>query len=505
MPVFKFTSPEGQEYYGEGADTHSAFQDADHAATSPHEIAAMRTRRSVTKDAGPPDIQIPEAAQAVKRGDYGPLRESAFESAGTLASVLSPVGAMLGEAISPTAIAAGGMFDAEPDAKKRRSWQAQYDQAGTKGKRDVLAAFNADQAKVQEANRRQQEEERHAASAERERTAGIQRRSDWEQQNAEAIGKLPQTDRDTIKAAGSLPEAQSLFAAAMERRRQAGMTLAERYPAGVLAGEAAAVAGDIYAPFRIATGRAKALGAAADEAESLFKRAYGKGAKATKGTDAEAQLSRKVLEERTALPSIEPGELALGATVPYVAGNIPNAIDLLMGTLSSDPGAKEKVQHAWESATDPMQFLRSIGVGLGATALGSFAGGAARDIGSEKARATGILNQFSARDLDAAAKAAAAAARKKELGEAKAAAIAARMSSRESAAAERERVAAGDIAKTQYAAATPKAPTPIQQAALDAEAAKQQAAAQRSAIRALKPAGKSKGAAALSPGAAAGE
>jgi hypothetical protein len=543
MPVFKFTSPEGHEVYGEGADSHEAFQAAEER--SPNEIAAMRMRQSVRHGAETPHAtDVPTSAgpefsfQALARGEYPTLynphptprepgqmkgldlpvfgegmAENPAATLGGAAGLFVPPGlSMLGEAVSPTALAGGGMFDAEPDAKRRKAWEAQYNAAGAKGKREVLTAFNADQAKVQEANRRQQEAERGIAATERERTEGIQRRTDWERQNAEAIGKLAQTDRDTIKGAASLPEAQSLFGAAMERRRQAGMTLAERYPAAVLGGEALAVAGDIYAPFRLASGRAKALQGAAGDAEKAYLKAYGPGSKASKGTAAEAELRRNILQERTDLPSANMGELALGTATPYVAGNIPNAIDMLMGMLSSDPAAHEKVQRAWESASDPIQFLRSVGVGLGATALGSFAGGARHDIGSERARSQGILKQFAGRDATEAAKAEAAAARKRELAETKRVAAEARAGAKSQAELEAVRSQAGaevgtarqavaDANKRAFAAT---APTPAaqakasQEAAAEAEAAR--VAAQKQAIRSLKAGGK-KGGGALAPGA----
>lgn len=491
MPIFKFTSPSGEEYYGEGADAASAFQSASHD-TDPSTIAAMRQRQSVRHGAAPPDTTLDPETQAVtdatRAGDYGPLRERAFGAGQELFGYAAPMASLLGETLSPTAVA-GGQFDAEPDPKKRKALQAQYDAATPKGKREIVAAYNAEQSKIQD-------ELRHAQEAERATVAGKKERADWESQMADAIAKFPENRRNDIKSAGTLAEARAMYERAAEERRQAGMTLAERYPPAVLAGETAAVAGDIYAPFRMAGGRARALTKSADEAAEALKKYRPGTPKVSSASVQDASATRKALEAQTHLHDWSAGglaerggELALGATVPYVAGNIPNAIDMLMGTLSSDPAAKEKVQRAWESATDPMQFIRSLGVGLGATALGTFAGNAKYDTGRELARGRGILSEYEARDTAAANKVAAAAARKQELADAKAAAKASSTAGRESAAAERERLANANLAKTQYAATAPAPLTEIQQRAADAEAAKSAAANKQAAIRAMKAGG----------------
>jgi hypothetical protein len=388
MGTYKFTSPEGTVFHGEGSSPEEAFGTA--RERDPNELAAMRTRQSVRHGASEPQVDIPEAAQAVQRGDYGPLREQAFESGTSLARTAMPALGAIGDVLSPTATA-GGMFDAEPDAKKRKSLEKQYREATPRGQREIVAQYNKDQSAIQG-------EQRRIAESERQTEAGKQARADWFSQNADTIKSLPQHWQQQISGSGSLPEAQEMFNRAMEDKRRAGMTLAERYPASVLAGEAAGVAGDIYAPAKLASGRARALKQATEGAEAAYGKAYGPGARASKGANEAAQMARSKLQERAGLSSVSPTELALGAAVPYVAGNIPNSIDMLMGMLETDPAAREKVQRAFDSATDPMQFLRSIGVGFGATALGSFAGGARHDYGGAKADASGVLKRFSARD-----------------------------------------------------------------------------------------------------------
>jgi hypothetical protein len=301
--------------------------------------------------------------------------------------------------------------------------EKQYKEAGPRGQREIIGAFNAEQSQIQA-------EQRRMAESERQTAAGKQQREDWFTQNAETLGKLPRQWQERISGSGSLPEAQAMFDRAMEERRQASMTLAERYPPAVLAGETAAVLGDVYAPFRTVTGRTRTLAERAEQAESAYKAAYGKGGRASKGAVSDAEMARSKLQERVPegrinralesvgidLPPINPVELGIGTVAPYVAGNIPNAIDMLMGMLESDPAARDKVNRAFESATDPMQFLRAIGVGFGATALGAWGAGMKSDYGSTKQDARGVLKQFSARET--AAKAAAA---QKEEAKAKAA------------------------------------------------------------------------------------
>ena len=77
MPIYEFTSPDGGKWHGEGASPQEAFGSA--RERDPNELAAMRTRQSVIHGAPEPRPDFPESVEATKRGEYGPLREQAFE------------------------------------------------------------------------------------------------------------------------------------------------------------------------------------------------------------------------------------------------------------------------------------------------------------------------------------------------------------------------------------------------------------------------------------------
>src|SRR6266436_10400915 len=79
-PIYQFTSPDGTDYYGEGASPEDAFRTAEER--SPNEIAAMRTRQSVKPSGGRgeseftgqlEDLLVPGlgAVKSAAGGDYG--------------------------------------------------------------------------------------------------------------------------------------------------------------------------------------------------------------------------------------------------------------------------------------------------------------------------------------------------------------------------------------------------------------------------------------------------
>jgi hypothetical protein len=408
MPIFEFTSPEGTKYHGEGATPEEAFRTA--AELSPHEIAAMRTRQSVTHRPAP-DIEIPEAARAVERGEYGPLIEAAGESAASLASTVAPGLSLLGQALSPTATA-GGMFDAEPDPKVRRSLQRQYDEAGPKGKAEITKAFMDQQGKIAGEKR----------AAERETEArGLTKktRDDWFAQNADAIKSLAPQRQQQITAAGSLPEAQEMFNRGMEERRQSSMTIAERYPSMVAGLEGAGMVGAAMLPAKLAAGRAGTIKRASDDAEEAFKAAWGPGSRANKGREADAGLAENILKRANQMHQFSGVEIGGGLAAPWIMGQMPNFFDMVMGQLSSDPGAQEKVERAWGNVLSLGPLERALIEGGAASFLGTWMGSGARDFGATKGRAQGVLDTFEGRRTAAAAATKAAADKK-------AAAIAAR-------------------------------------------------------------------------------
>src|SRR5713101_113203 len=153
MPVYEFTSPEGVSYYGEGASPEDAYRAAEER--EPNEIAAMRTRQAVKPSGGRgeseftgqlEDLLVPGlgAVKSAAGGEYG---KAAVEAGLSAAPFLpGPVkkgiaGALAGGAVVSPIATAGGMFDAEPDPKVRRSLQKQYDEAGPRGKREITAQF----------------------------------------------------------------------------------------------------------------------------------------------------------------------------------------------------------------------------------------------------------------------------------------------------------------------------------------------------------------------------
>jgi len=407
MPVYEFKSPDGVSYYGEGASPEEAFRTAEER--DPTEIAAMRTRQSVRHGAAPPDIEIPEAAQAVKRGDYGPLREQAFSAVGDLASTVFPGLAAIGSAIAPTATAES-MFAAEPDAAKRRALERQYKDAGPKGQRDILRMFNEQQGKIAEERRAVERE-----TAERGETQ--KRRDDWMAQNAEAIKSLSPLRQQQIQGAASLPEAQEMFNRGIEDRRQAGMTIAERYPLAVGGLEAAGMVGGALLPGKLAAGRARAIKEATSDAEEAFRAAWGPGAKGTKGRKADADLAENILKRANEMGQFSATEMAGGIAAPWIMGQMPNFYDMVIGQLSSDPGAQEKVERAWNNVLSLGPLERALIEGGAATALGTWMGSGRRDFGATKGRAQGVLDTFEGRRAAEQGAAAAKAQRAKELQE----------------------------------------------------------------------------------------
>jgi hypothetical protein len=397
MPIFEFTSPEGVSYYGEGASPEDAFRVA--AEREPNEIAAMRQRQAVRPSGGRQesgaaefieDLVIPGKAAlgAATRGDYGQAAVEAGLSA--LPFVPGPVrrgvGALASGAMAtaPTATA-GGMFDAEPDPIKRRALERQYREAGPKGQREILNQFNSQQGKIAE-------EQRTLASSSKAR-------SDWFGENEDTIKALPSEWQQRIRASGTLPEAQEMFNRAMQERQEAKKTVAERYPEIVAGLEGGGMLASAVLPGLNAARRTGALSKATTEAEEAFSSAYGPGVKTSKGRVSEADMAKNVLQHQSKMRRFDPLEMSLGTLAPYTAGTAaPNFYDIMMGALSSDPGAQEKVARAWDNIKNPEAVERALMEGLLFSGMGTWAGGAVRNFDIEKSRAKGVLDTYGARD-----------------------------------------------------------------------------------------------------------
>jgi len=405
MPVFEFSSPEGAKYYGEGASPEEAFRTAEER--EPSEIAAMRQRQAVRPSGGRgesgftsglEDVLVPGmgAVKSAMRGDYSEAAGEAALSAlpfgaGRLAPAARAAGAGAATLFAPSATA-GGMFDTEPDPRKRKALEAQYKEAGPRGQREILNQFNTEQGRV--------------ADEQRALAASGKARSDWFGQNEETIKGLKPEWQSRIRASGTLPEAQAMFDRGMEERKQAGMTIAERYPEGVLALEGLGVAGSAALPAISQVGKTRAISRAATAAERDYAAAYGPGSRASKGRAAAAEMSSNVLREQSKRPiwdpldiGIDPREMAIGTAIPYAMGTFgPNIVDVMMGRLSDEPAAKEKADRAWARIADPEAAERALLEGLLFSVAGGGGGAVASHRGSERARAKGITDTYDSRN-----------------------------------------------------------------------------------------------------------
>jgi hypothetical protein len=402
-PIFEFKSPEGTSYYGEGASPEEAFRTAEER--EPNELAAMRQRQAVRPSGGRGESEftgqlesalVPGlgAVKSAMRGEYG---EAAGEAAltalpfgmGRIPAAAKALGGGTATLLAPSATA-GGMFDSVADPKLRRSLQKQYDEASPKGKREITAAFMAQQGKAAE--------EQRATERETEaRGQTKQQREDWFSQNAEAIKSLKPQWQQQIQAAGSLPEAQEMFNRGMDERKQASMTIAERYPEAIGGLEAAGMVGAALLPGKLAAGRSSAIKQATTDAEEAFRAAWGPGAKASKGRKADADLAENILKQAKGMGQFSPTEIAGGLAAPWIMGQMPNFYDMVVGQLSSDPGAQEKVQRAWDNVLSLGPLERALIEGGASTFLGTWLGSGRRDFGATKSRAQGVLDTFEGR------------------------------------------------------------------------------------------------------------
>ena len=383
MPIYQFTSPAGVDYYGEGASPEDAFRTAEER--DPAEIAAMRQRQAVKPSGGRgeseftgqvEDFLVPGlgAAKSAMGGEFGEAAGKAALSAapfglGKVPAAAKALGAGAATLMAPSATA-GGMFDAEADPKVRRSLQKQYDEAGPKGKREITAAFMAQQGKIAEERRGVERE-----TAERGETQ--KRRDDWMAQNADAIGKMSKDRQDQIKGASSLTQAQDLFTQGMEEHRQAGLTWAEKHPDEMEYLQVGAAGLSGLGPIYQAWRRSRTLTKSAEEAEKAFEKAMK--SRAPKGAKEQMAWRANLAEELDQIN--DPGFLKavaksalIGGSVSSFAMQTPNLVDM-----ASHPAGSEAREKAKSSLSDPENWLRAGGEG----ALGAAAGrGLAEKFGS---------------------------------------------------------------------------------------------------------------------------
>jgi hypothetical protein len=175
------------------------------------------------------------------------------------------------------------------------------------------------------------------------------------------------------------------------------MTIAERYPEAVGGLEAAGMVGAALLPGKLAAGRSGAIKEATGDAEKAFRAAWGPGAKASKGRAADADLAENILKQAHEMGQFSPTEIAGGLAAPWIMGQMPNFYDMVVGQLSSDPGAQEKVQRAWDNVLSLGPLERALIEGGASTFLGTWIGGGRRDFGATKSRAQGVLDTFEGR------------------------------------------------------------------------------------------------------------
>jgi hypothetical protein len=385
------------------------------------ETAAYRGRNAVAPEEGRGESGFTDAAinmfpgvGAVRQaagGDYAGAAESAALGAlpfgaGAVGRYAIPAAAAVagGLAMSPEATG-GGLFDQLPKTE-RPAWEARLKEAKaieSPKRRDaaVSAVMTDFQGTITDRGKQADREAKDTGAYEA-----------WKTQNAATVASLPKTWRDRITGATTLPEAKDLFGRAMEARSEGSKTLAERYP-GLAAGvEGAGLAASIGVPMYSSMRRTAALKKAADEAEAAYLAAYGPGAKVNAGAKNAAALKSSVLGTVGGMPRFNKYEIAGGALAPGFISNVPNAYDMIMGTLSSDPVAgEEKVRKALGNVTDPVQLGRNVVEGIGGPLVGGWLGTGIRDFDLARSRATGIINAVSSAEKTAADKTAATAAK----------------------------------------------------------------------------------------------
>lgn len=371
---------------------------------SPHEIAAARLA-SMGGGGGYRMDNTPEQQQQ--------YQENVAGAAGML-PFASGARALYG-AVAPTATAADDPFAGiKDDPALYQSWHNRFSTVKGVGKdatekaqsrinqrNDILKEFGTFMG--------QRSNDQRAAAADQAAFG------QWKTDNADTIGGLSQNAQNLVKQASSLPEAQEMLKRGIKEREDSMKTVAEKYPQITAALEGAGLAASAAIPGLNTMSRSLAMRSASNEAENAYNAAFGAGARASKGRTNAANLAASKLDQYKDMSRFEsPTMLGLGTLAPYTLGTAaPNMYDIMMGSLSSEPGAKEKVDRAWANMTNPTAIGRAGLEGLLMSGIGSWAGGAHPNFDVEKARATGILNHVNAANQATAEAAAAKSAMRK--------------------------------------------------------------------------------------------
>lgn len=224
----------------------------------------------------------------------------------------------------------------------------------------------------------------------------------WKQDNAGRIGTLAEGYQNRIATAQSLPDADAIFKEGAQARKEASMTLAERYPGPMTALEVALPFASAAIPAYNRWGQLNTMNRAAKSAEGQFTKNFGREAgELTQGglneADAAAQAIRSQQPEMRGMlgTGLHPGELAGGMVAPYLAGTLaPGIVDFTLGHMSSDPGGLDRANKAQENATSPGRILFNVGEGGAGSVAGNWGANQLRGAGNVLSRAAAAASNI---------------------------------------------------------------------------------------------------------------
>jgi hypothetical protein len=378
MPTFKFTSPEGTDYYGEGSDETEAFSNA--KPMSAGEVAAMRTRQAAKPSGGRQESEftgelenmlVPglNAAKSAMRGEYGQAaKEAGMSAAGWAAGpVLSRIpnalkagGAMGAGLFSPTATAADSKFPFIADPEERQAADMRYNNIKEYSPDPKTGRMLPDREKTAKARDAFFGEQQKLS---KERAENLAEQKDFDEHVKEGVEKLSPEEKqiyNSITVPGDpgqtrAQKAQFLQAAA-EHRKQLTMTWAEKHPQEMEELQMGAVGLSTIAPIYQNWRRALGLNRSAKDAEQAFLKTTK--ARAPKSAKDELAWRTKLAEEMDGVE--DPAFLRAMAKSALVGGlassaatQAPNFVDWAR----QPPGeARDKARAA---ALDPEAYARS--------------------------------------------------------------------------------------------------------------------------------------------------
>lgn len=428
MPTFKFTSPEGTEYYGEGADENEAFSSA--REMSAGEVAAMRTRQAAKPSGGRGESEFTGELEnmlvpglgAVKKtmgGDYpGAAKEAATSAAGWAAgplmsripNALKAGGAMGAGLFAPTATAAESKFPFISDPQERQAADMRYQnikEYSTDPKTGRKVPDREATAKARDAFFGEQQ------SLAKDRAANLAEQKDFDERIAPQLEKLSPEEKqiyESITVPGNPGQTRAqksqFLQEAAENRQRLTMTWAEKHPSEMEDLQLGAVGLSTIAPIYQNWRRALGLNKTAKEAEQAFLKATK--ARAPKSAKEELAWRTKLAEELDQIndPSFLKAmakSALIGGTVSSAATQAPNFVDWAR----QPPGeARDKARAA---ALDPEAYGRSALEGGLFAAAGKGASEKFGMLPTAKARNRAIIGTVREREAAAAEKMRAAA------------------------------------------------------------------------------------------------